>query len=291
MPVTEGIIVAEENEGLLRDAWRMEEAEKKKRADGKREKVALAMWRRFLMGLRIVTRLRKEYGDADDGGVDINPFTARKSNQISGNQPFSTKKRVTEMTDNKTEEGAGFSGRDESYGMGGGFLKDEKETIPYNSSFEIVLDDEDGLRDVANIPAQNGVMSLRDVVTEKIGTECSSGKWSTPSPEVRSAYFTKGTAENDGCGGGFSVFSSNAGGSKSRAKTRTEAQTPIARATSGRKRASKAPVPDLLDIETPTGSGVRRASKRRAVEAEMGQSKYFTHGGETGKRRRTGKRK
>lgn len=289
MPVTEGIVVAEENGDLLRDAWRTEEAEKKKRADGKREQAALAMWRRFLMGLKILARLRKEYGDADDGGVDINPFTASKSNQISGNQPFRTNER---MTNNETEEDAGFFREDESHEMGGGFIKDEKETIPYGCSFEIVLDDEDGSstpRDVANIPAQNGTMSSRDVVTKKIGTKCGSRQWSTPSPEVRSAYFTKGIVENDGRRCGPSGFPLNTEGSNPCAKARIEVQIPITRVTPGRKRVREAPVPDLPDIETSSSSEVRRASKRRAVEAETGQSKYFTHGEETGKRRGTGK--
>lgn len=291
MPVTEGIIVAEENEDLLRDAWRTEEVEKKKKADGKRERAALAMWRRFLMGLRIVTRLRKEYGDADDGGIDINPFTARKLDQISGNRPFGTNKRVT---DNGTKEGASFFREDEGHEMGGGFMKDEKETIPYDCGFEIVLGGEDGFsapREPANAPAQNGTTLLRNAVAEKIGTECGSGQWPTPSPEVRSAYFTKGTAENDGREGGPSVLPPATEGSKPRAKTRIEVQIPIARVTPSRKRAIEAPVPDLPDIETPSSSKIRRASKRSTVEAEMGRSKYFTHGGETGKRRRTGKGK
>lgn len=149
----EGIIIAEENEDLLRDAWRAEEEEKKKRTDGKREKTILAMWRRFLMGLRIVTRLREEYGDADDGGIDINPFTAKKLSQIGEKQPLGRDEReaVTE-----TEEGGGFFREDESHEMGGGFVRDngneadggggfyndeEKEVI-HGGGFELVLDDE-----------------------------------------------------------------------------------------------------------------------------------------------------
>lgn len=260
VPVTEGIIVAEENEDLLRDAWRTEEEEKKKRADGKREKAALAMWRRFLMGLRIVTRLRKEYGDVDDGGVDINPFTARKSDQISRNQPFETDEREA---DDEAEENGGFFVEDESHEMEGGFIRDddrggggfnyngEEEAISCGGGFEVVLDDKDGSS------------------TPNPGRQ-------SPSPEARSPYFTKA---NDALHGGSLVISSNTEVPKPRAKTRIEVQIPIVKV--------RAP-----DIGTPGSSGTRRASKRRAVnvvEAETGQSKYFTDGGDSGKRRRIGR--
>lgn len=271
MPVTEGIIVAEENEDLLRDAWRTEEEEKKKRADGKREKTALAMWRRFLMGLRIVTRLRKEYGDVDDGGVDINPFTVRKSNQISRNQPFGADEREA---DDEAEENGGFFVEDESHEMEGGFIRDddrggggfngEEKAISYGGGFEVVLDDKDGSS------------------TPNTGQQ-------SPSPEVRSPYFTKA---NDVRHGGSLVASSNTEVPKPRAKTRIEVQIPIVRVRA--RNASEVPVLDSPDIGTPSSSGTRRTSKRRAVnvvEAETGQSKYFTDGGESGKRRRIGKEK
>lgn len=273
VPVTEGIIVAEGNEDLLRDAWRTEEEEKKKRADGKREKAALAMWRRFLMGLRIVTRLREEYGDVDDGGVDINPFTVRKSNQISRNQLFETDEREA---DNEAEENGGFFVEDESHELEGGFIRDddrggggfngEEEAISYGGGFEVVLDDKDG-------PS-----------TPNPGRQ--SPEPEPPSPEARSPYFTKA---NDARHGGSLVISSN---TKLRAKTRIEVQIPIVRVRA--RNTSEAPVLDSPDIGTPGSSGTRRASKRRAVnvvEAETGQSKYFTDGGESGKRRRIGREK
>lgn len=287
MPVTEGIIVAEENEDLLRDAWRTEEEEKKKRADGKREKAALAMWRRFLMGLRIVTRLRKEYGDADDGGVDINPFTARKSNQISRSQPFGTNEGEA---DDKVEENGGSQEMEGGFirddDRGGGFFNGEEEGISYGGGFEVVLDNKDGPSTPTNVPAQNDTKSLRDVITEKIGegnTEYKLGRGSSS----QSPYFTKANGARHG---GSLVISSNTEIPKPRAKkTRIEVQIPTVRVRA--RKASKVPVLDSPDIGTP---GTRRASKRRAVnlvEAETGQSKYFTDGGKSGKRRRIGEEK
>ena len=76
VPVLTGVVVAEENEELLKEAWLEEEEHKRKKEEGKREKAALAMWRKFLMGLRIIERVREEYGD-DEGHIKdaMNPFT------------------------------------------------------------------------------------------------------------------------------------------------------------------------------------------------------------------------
>lgn len=307
----EGIVVAEENEDLLRDAWRAEEEEKKKRADGKREKTVLAMWRRFLMGLRIVTRLREEYGDADDGGFDINPFTARKSNQIGEKQPL--EKDESEAND-EAEEGGGFFKEDEDHDMGGGFIRDdgseadggggflneEEEAITHGGGFEIVFDDEDGSNALSvfvpstNALAQGGTMPLRDVIiqnekqTSEGNTEYDSGQEiqrPTASPAARSAYFTKGIVINDAREDESSVITPNTENEasvppgdeerpKPHAKTKIEVQIPVARATSGRKtRASKASEVLAVDIGTPS-SGTRRALKRKA--ASGAKSKYFT---------------
>lgn len=318
----EGIVIAEENEDLLRDAWRAEEEEKKKRADGKREKTVLVMWRRFLMGLRIVTRLREEYGDADDGGFDINPFTARKSDQIGKKQPL--KKDESEADD----EAGGFFKEDEDHDMiggfirdgseadgGGGFLDDEEEAITHGGDFEIVFDNEDGsnaLRDgcvfspSANAPAQS-TMSLRDIIiqnekqTSEGNNEYDSGQEiqrPTASPAVRSAYFTKGIVINDARGDESSVITPNTENEasvppgdderpKPHTKTKIEVQIPVTRATLGRKtRASKVSEVLAVDIETPS-SGTRRALKRKA--ASGAESKYFTDVGVASGDGRSGK--
>lgn len=327
--MVEGIVIAEENEDLLRDAWRAEEEEKKKRADGKREKTVLAMWRRFLMGLRIVTRLREEYGDADDGGFDINPFTARKSVKISENQPL---EKDESEADDEAEEGGGFFKEDEDHDMGGGFIRDgseadggggflndEEETITHGGGFEIVFENEDGSNALgdgsvfspsANAPAQS-TMSMRDVIiqnekqTSEGNTEYNSGQEiqrPTASPVVRSAYFTKGIIMNDARGNEASVITPNTENEvsvppgdgerpKLHAKTKIEVQIPVARVTPGRKtRASKASEAMTADIGTPS-SGTRGALKRKASRAK---SKYFTDVGvapDDGRRGKIARRK
>jgi len=88
VPVITGVIVATEHEDLVIDAWEKAEEERKTKEEGKREKAALAMWRRFLMGLRIVERVREEYGNDADAHMkeEMNPFTNKnKKAKVSNN--------------------------------------------------------------------------------------------------------------------------------------------------------------------------------------------------------------
>jgi xeroderma pigmentosum group C-complementing protein len=82
VPVIQGVVIAAENEDLLRDAWRIDAEEKRKREDLKAEKRILQTWRKFLFGLRITERVQEEYGgfdNAEDRERDShNPFAARK---------------------------------------------------------------------------------------------------------------------------------------------------------------------------------------------------------------------
>ena len=85
VPVIMGVVVAAEHENLVIDEWEKDETERKIKEEGKREKMALGMWRKLLMGLRIVERVRDEYG-ADEGDrirEEVNPFTNRKKQERS----------------------------------------------------------------------------------------------------------------------------------------------------------------------------------------------------------------
>lgn len=304
----EGIIVAEENGDLLHDAWREEEGENKKRADGKRERRALAMWRRFLMRLRIVARLREEYGDEDGGAVDVNPFMARKSNQNSEKQPIEIEREAND----EVEEGGGFFREGKGHEMGGGFIRDEVYGGGGFVNGEVVLDEESSCApsdsvfvSSTNIPAQVSAMSSRDMLTQKekqLGggnTKYDPGQETqrpTASPEVILAHFVNGIAVNGEFGGRPSAISRNTkdgvsaeplgedGGPESRAKTRIKVQVPAAIVTPARKttyRASKASgvlVLDSTDTGTPSSSsGTRRVPKRKVGQRK--QSKYFMDGG------------
>ncbi|KAJ5363614.1 uncharacterized protein N7496_009327 [Penicillium cataractarum] len=85
VPVIQGVVIAAENEDLLRDAWRIDAEEKRKREELKAEKRILQTWRKFLFGLRIMERVQEEYGGfnhAEDRERDShNPFAARKKHK------------------------------------------------------------------------------------------------------------------------------------------------------------------------------------------------------------------
>lgn len=83
VPVIEGVVVAAENEGLVKDAWLVDEAERQKKEELKQEKRILQTWRKFLMGLRIAERVREEYGQ-DPNATEMdshNPFTNQRQTQ------------------------------------------------------------------------------------------------------------------------------------------------------------------------------------------------------------------
>lgn len=63
VPILTGVVVAAENEDTVIDAWEVEEAAKAKKEADKREKLVLGLWKKFMSGLRIVERMKFEYGD------------------------------------------------------------------------------------------------------------------------------------------------------------------------------------------------------------------------------------
>ncbi|OCL01235.1 Rad4-domain-containing protein [Glonium stellatum] len=116
VPVLIGVVVAKENEGLVIDAWEAEEAERKRKEQSKKEKLVLGLWKKFLLGLRIAERMKREYGE-EDGGLleDVNPFTKEKSILEDAEEDAVYYKRT------------GFSQQAHDEHLGGGFIRDEDE--------------------------------------------------------------------------------------------------------------------------------------------------------------------
>jgi xeroderma pigmentosum group C-complementing protein len=78
VPVIEGVVVAEENAELVCDAWRADQEVRREKERLAHEKRILQTWRKFVMGLRIMERVRAEYGDDGDAELD-NPFQRRQT--------------------------------------------------------------------------------------------------------------------------------------------------------------------------------------------------------------------
>ncbi|KAK5117874.1 hypothetical protein LTR85_008648 [Meristemomyces frigidus] len=103
VPVLTGVVVADEHELLVRDAWRAEQKEIKRKEDTKRTAAALHLWRKMLLGLRVLERMRVEYADAGGNGEEINPFVVKAKRQGKGKEVAHTAASAEDV-----EMGGGF---------------------------------------------------------------------------------------------------------------------------------------------------------------------------------------
>ena len=138
VPVITGVVVAVENEDAIINAWEKDEEERKIKEEGKREKMALGMWRKFLMGLRIVERVREEYGEEEGAHLkeEMNPFTNR--NKKPRSEP------VNGTVENENEMGGGFlPDIDEGTLEGGGFFPEghDEEEVHNHRRADFILED------------------------------------------------------------------------------------------------------------------------------------------------------
>lgn len=134
VPVINGVVVAIENYGAVMEEWEKDEAERVRKEDEKRTKVAIGMWRKMLMGMRIIERVREEYGDeAGDEADVLNPWT-NKNKGKKVDKDLEAQRRIMEQ-------------RDED--MAGGFLPeghDEEEVEAHHSEsfFPVAHEDDEG---------------------------------------------------------------------------------------------------------------------------------------------------
>ena len=140
VPVLTGVVVAKENEGMVRDAWRAEQEEVRRKEDTKRTGLALQWWRKMLLGLRVLERMRVEYADSAGKEEEFNPFVARARRE--GRNDGGGK--VTDA--NEVEDGT--RGADTEMG-GGGFFPEgyDEEEVPQQRQGPTEQDeglDEDG---------------------------------------------------------------------------------------------------------------------------------------------------
>jgi xeroderma pigmentosum group C-complementing protein len=125
VPVIQGVVIAEEHHDQVMEELEKDEAERARKEDEKRRKAALGKWRKFLMGMRIVERIRQDYGEIDD---KVSVFGHSSVNPLEDDQP---------------------PGKLEEEDMAGGFLPEgyeeekEEEEAEQTSSFFPVTNDED----------------------------------------------------------------------------------------------------------------------------------------------------
>ncbi|KAI4254599.1 MAG: hypothetical protein L6R42_007132 [Xanthoria sp. 1 TBL-2021] len=175
VPVITGVVVAKEHEDMVIDEWEKDEEERKIKEEGKREKVALGMWRKLLMGLRIVERVRDEYGE--EGGEareEFNPFTNRnKQRKVqAGDQQMAGGDHDGAEDQNGEEMLAGGFLVDGAVGSdtGGGFLPDgydENEPVPSSSKGQDLEIEAETDQKPGHLPALITTISNRDPSNEE----------------------------------------------------------------------------------------------------------------------------
>ncbi|KAK5148460.1 hypothetical protein LTR04_000645, partial [Oleoguttula sp. CCFEE 6159] len=125
VPVLTGVVVAAEHGAAVVEAWKVEEEERRRKEDGKREKAALHMWRKLLMGLRIVQRVREDYGNEAPRDDEVNPFTNRDRAVKKGTEKKHATAATREADDLDADAGGGgflTTTQDDPHAGGGGFL-------------------------------------------------------------------------------------------------------------------------------------------------------------------------
>ena len=126
VPVIQGVVIAEEYHDQVMEELAKDEEERVRKEDEKRRKAALAMWRKFMMGMRIVERIKRDYGHMRD---DVEVFG--RSGRAGGEEEADA-----------ADQGAGGDN------MGGGFFpegyeddeSDGGETAQLTSGFFPVVD-------------------------------------------------------------------------------------------------------------------------------------------------------
>jgi xeroderma pigmentosum group C-complementing protein len=131
VPIITGVVVAEEHYDAMMDEWHKDEAERVRKEDEKRRKASLGMWRKMLMGLRIIERFRAEHAGQPDEVDAFNPFANK--NKQKEDKDTEEKKRVMDQRDEE---------------MAGGFLPEgfdvEEPEERRASFFPVAQEDNDG---------------------------------------------------------------------------------------------------------------------------------------------------
>jgi xeroderma pigmentosum group C-complementing protein len=131
VPVIQGVVIPEENYDLVMEEVAKEEAEKARKEDEKRRKIVLGAWRKFLMGMRITERVRREYGHLTDTFQAFGHSRDERQDMPTGG--------VDAVDDEDMAGGflpGGFENEEEEPEDRGGFHK--------SSFFPAIEDDEDG---------------------------------------------------------------------------------------------------------------------------------------------------
>ncbi|KAE8451739.1 hypothetical protein EG329_003196 [Mollisiaceae sp. DMI_Dod_QoI] len=104
VPIISGVVVAEEHYDSVMEEWHKDEADRVRKEDEKKRKAVLGMWRKMLMGLRIIERVKGEYGNVAGDADVLNPFANKRQRKEA--VEAEAQKRIMDQHDE--EMGGGF---------------------------------------------------------------------------------------------------------------------------------------------------------------------------------------
>ncbi|KHN96689.1 Rad4 family protein [Metarhizium album ARSEF 1941] len=137
VPVIQGVVIAEEYHDEVMAELEKDEAERRRKEDEKRRKAALRQWRKFIMGLRIVERIRQEYGEVDES---VSVFGHSRGPALKPHALGAVETREEDMA-------GGF--------LPEGFEEEHEEEQRHTSSFFPVGDDGDDAGDDAGLTIEH----------------------------------------------------------------------------------------------------------------------------------------
>jgi xeroderma pigmentosum group C-complementing protein len=121
VPVCTGVVVAEEHEKNVREAWKVYHDEQKRKEEKKLEEKVLETWRKFVVGLRIRERVRDTYGEISGDMERVDELHVGRSERFA--IAVEDSDEDVAIAGPSTSANAGDADED----MGGGFMP-ESET-------------------------------------------------------------------------------------------------------------------------------------------------------------------
>lgn len=186
VPVIQGVVIAEEYHDQVMEEIRKDEAERARKEDEKRRKEALRLWSKFIKGLRIVERIRQDYGHVDDSVPVFQKHGGSK--EAKEDRDESTKVDAEAMRVRDEEMAGGFfpEGHDEE--EAGGFFaegheEEEAEPKRFTSGFFPVVDDEDGDENMDDALVVDHGGEVQPIAESAEGVEDVAEEASEPEPE------------------------------------------------------------------------------------------------------------
>ncbi|KAL8642660.1 MAG: hypothetical protein Q9228_000665 [Teloschistes exilis] len=268
VPVISGVVVAEENRDVVMREWEKDEEERKIKEEGKREQVALGMWKKLLVGLRIIERVRDEYG-ADGGTMkeEVNPFTNRKKHEeVRKDGP---------LPDKEDETAGGFMADNvDGSDTGGGFMPDrhDSDMAESDTAGGFLPNGHEELEIEHSTPRKVRLLPQQDTTDSEVDSGSDASSASPPPAKKASKKAPKKAKSTPKSSRKAPPKRKSSGDVGPPAVLRTESEAMP-------KRASRAKKTAKADDALPDSSTSKRRTPRRKA-ALVVKSPYFEHGSE-----------